>query len=478
MRLAPLALSLVMSSPMSAAAQPARAPAPINPRLLVLDPAPAPVPALKYRLLPSVADLNPGDAAPIYLRIRYQTPDGPWNAITGEHAKWRNLPLDSFPAADARKFLDLFRKPLEQIEFGARRKTCDWNYTQPEQRLDQINLDLADAQQMRQWVRLLDLKARVEIAEKTYDQALRTIETGMAFSRHIADGPFLINGLIGAAGEVVLLEEAAELIARPGAPNLYWALTALPRPLIDSRHAIENEQKLFENMVPELIEAGTDRPRTAADWTSLVARMHARIVNWLGIYKGDDTLKSLATSDLARFKAACLPAARADLEAHRRRGDRPTAEMSDDQAIALYLARGYRDLWDDYFKAAYLPVRDAIRELEAAHKRLAAAKSGPLVLFVAMTPAIQSVMRSTLRVDRQVAILRVIEALRLHAASHDGRLPESLGEITEVPVPDDPATGEPFIYRAADSAAILQALRADMPYPPPSYRITIRRREP
>ena len=84
-------------------------------------------------------------------------------------------------------------------------------------------------------------------------------------------------------------------------------------------------------------------------------------------------------------------------------------------------------------------------------------------------------MRSRLRADRQVAALRVIEAIRLYAAAHDGRLPESLDQITEVPVPDDPATGEPFIYRAADSAAILHGPRADLRYPWPTYRITIRR---
>ena len=140
------------------AAQNPKPPAPIVPRVLIVDPAPAVVPALKYRLLPSSADLNPGNAAPIYLRIRYQTPDEAWNAITETHTKWRNLPLDQFPIAEARKFVDQFGKPLEQIAFGARRRTCDWNYTFPEERLDQINLNLADAQLMRLWVRVLDLK--------------------------------------------------------------------------------------------------------------------------------------------------------------------------------------------------------------------------------------------------------------------------------------------------------------------------------
>ena len=149
--------------------------------------------------------------------------------------------------------------------------------------------------------------------------------------------------------------------------------------------------------------------------------------------------------------------------------------MSDDQVVALYLAGRYRELWDDLFKAELSPgARRDPRSSPPPQKRLEAARSGPLSLFVSMTPAIQSVMTSRLRIDRHVAALRVIEALRLHAAAHDGKLPESLDQITEVPVPKDPATGEPFIYRAADDAAILHGVRAELPPPGISYRITIR----
>ncbi len=66
---------------------------------------------------------------------------------------------------------------------------------------------------------LLTIKARVEIAEKDFDRAIRTIETGLAFSRHIAEGPFLINGLVALAGARLMLDACEELIAQPGAPT-------------------------------------------------------------------------------------------------------------------------------------------------------------------------------------------------------------------------------------------------------------------
>ena len=53
--------------------------------------------------------------------------------------------------------------------------------------------------------------------------------------------------------------------------------------------------------------------------------------------------------------------------------------MSEDQAIAIFLAGRQREIWDDYFKASHLPARDAIPELAAAAKRLGLAKQGPVL---------------------------------------------------------------------------------------------------
>src|SRR6476619_1618667 len=39
-----------------------------QPRLLDVEPAAAPVPALKYQFLPEVAEMNPGNAVPAYLK--------------------------------------------------------------------------------------------------------------------------------------------------------------------------------------------------------------------------------------------------------------------------------------------------------------------------------------------------------------------------------------------------------------------------
>ena len=45
----------------------------------------------------------------------------------------------------------------------------------------------------------------------------------------------------------------------------------------------------------------------------------------------------------------------------------------------------------------------------------------------------------------------------LYAASRDRALPESLSQISEVPVPDDPATGKPFEYVLTGKSALVSA---------------------
>ena len=61
------------------------------------------------------------------------------------------------------------------------------------------------------------------------------------------------------------------------------------------------------------------------------------------------------------------------------------------------------------------------------------------------------------RFDRHLAVLQCIESLRLYAAAHDGKFPDELSNVTEVPVPDDPVTRKPFVYQRTGAKAVLEA---------------------
>jgi len=62
------------------------------------------------------------------------------------------------------------------------------------------------------------------------------------------------------------------------------------------------------------------------------------------------------------------------------------------------------------------------------------------------------------RLDRHVAILQCIEAMRLYAAAHEGKFPKQLSDITLVPVPDDPVAKEAFVYTRTGAKAVLEIL--------------------
>ncbi|MHC4228268.1 MAG: hypothetical protein ACYSW0_12655, partial [Planctomycetota bacterium] len=51
------------------------------------------------------------------------------------------------------------------------------------------------------------------------------------------------------------------------------------------------------------------------------------------------------------------------------------------------------------------------------------------------------------RADTRLNVLQCLEAIRDYAATHDGRLPEQLSDISEVDVPKDVLSGKAFEYR-------------------------------
>jgi hypothetical protein len=435
---------------------------------LVLAPRPLPAPVFRYRLLPTAPELNAGDAAPIYLRLVYEQPDRALREASDKAAAWLLLPLSEFPAAEARKLADRWSVELTQIEYGARRKNCDWNYTLPEERDHQLTIRLPDTQTMPIWGRILAVRARAEIAEGKPEDAIRTIATGLAFSRHVSQGgPFYINNLVGIAIAAHMLADLDELNSQPEAPNLYWALTALPRPLISTRDAMENEWMLAERMVPELVQA--DQTRSDADWSALLVRMHARMARLSRLlgFKPEDAW-GVVPESLDAFKTAMLPKARDYLKEHH------LEATSDDHAIVLAMVTGYQELYHEFFKHAYLPYPQGVPVGRVTEERVVASKKGPAALFGSILPAVHSVQMSEVMLDRKVAALRVVAALRLYAAAHKGQLPESLDEVKDVPIPIDPMTGKPFEYRREADGAVLIGVNSAKAFRL-LYRMTVRK---
>jgi hypothetical protein len=162
--------------------------------------------------------------------------------------------------------------------------------------------------------------------------------------------------------------------------------------------------------------------------------------------------------------------------------DRERVEhMAVGQVIAIYTARMNAKYGDDFQKLWYLPYAEMSKRLSEEDRtltRIAPLGRGKdrevIAMMSLLLPGIQNSRQAEVRAERQVAALRVIEALRMYAANHNDTLPTKISDITDVPVPVNPATGSPFVYRLEGKTAVLELPVSDqIPHGNCRYEIQI-----
>jgi hypothetical protein len=326
----------------------------------------------------------------------------------------------------------------------------------------------------------------VALAKRDFNAATHHVQTGLAFCRHIAQGPTLIHDLVALAIGTQYVRVLGDFVEQPDAPNLYWALTALPRPFIDLRDAYESEYRLLEWQFPEL--GDLDRARPAEQWDEILRRIRTEIraaATSMDHDKGAAKLPPYFPADYSADEPASqskyLPAAREYVARTKGLPAGKAAALPAAQVLLIYLAGTYHEFRDDLFKAIFLPYPQRQAVYDAASKRLEATPTSEGHLVARMfLPALKKVGVAQVRFERNIAALRTVEALRMYAAAHDGKLPEKLADVSEVPVPNDPATGQPLEYSRDGEAAIVvsQGANTDMGLPINGirYRINVRKK--
>ncbi len=426
---------------------------------IVLHPAAEPRPALRYQLLPPLIDRRPGNAALLYCKVPHEqarlfTDEEFWKTIE----KWREMPLAELRKAQGPKWIAGSGGILEFLDRGARCESCDWDQPIREQMFWTILLP--DIQQSRSSGRILATRARLQIAEGKYDDAVRTFQTGYALGRHVAQSPFLVSGLVGTAITGLMNKQVEEFIQQPDAPNLYWAFASLPRPLIDMRPGFEAEMASVYLSFSDLRDL--DKKELAPDqWRRLLNETTDKVFR-LADGRLPPGMDRLAVTALT-LKGYPL-AKRALIE--RGRSAAEVEAMPVPQMVMIYTTDTYDELRDEMFKWLYLPYIEGQKGLDDSQRQLMTAGKREIIPIASiLLPAVQAAKSAEARAQRDMAALQVLEAIRLYGAKH-ARLPESLKDITDVPVPLDPMRGEPFIYHRDDpsdaSTAILEA-------PLPSY---------
>lgn len=445
---------------------------------LRLHPAPLSRPALKHHLLPRFSEQSPGNAALLYLKAFVTFAEsGPdrkqaeevltkpfWNVGADKPVPLEKL--DQVPREEVRKALATFDGAMDILSMATRRESCDWQQPIREQR-NFYGLLLSEVQVSRTFARFLVVKARLEITERKYEQALATLREGFALAEHVGQQGILVSDLVGLTIQGMMAETLQSLIASPDAPNLYWAITELPDPLVSYRRALELEASGIYLLFPTLREVRTAR-LSPQQWQDLFQEVFLRITELSGQMEGKKPGAAEAKSALEEAE----PIARRELLARGWKRQQVDA-MTPSQAVLVQMIEVFEETRDDLFKWFYVPYWQAERGIQAAEEQIQQAKKVEGIRLASiMLPAVgKCYLRAAMR-QRQIATLRVIEAIRLYAANHGGKLPESLDKIADVPIPINAITGKPFPYRLEGNTAILEADGPANSYPR-QYRLTL-----
>jgi hypothetical protein len=408
---------------------------------LTVEPAPAPKPALRYILLPELREMTPGNPIPNYLTA-FLDPDSANQDVPG-------------PAA------------LRQADRAARMDKPDWQILL-KAKADGINLLLPDVQKLRALAAGLQARFRDEVALHRFDDALGTAKTMFAMSRHLSENPTVIADLVGIAIAFIAIGPLEEMLEQPGCPNLYWALTDLPNPLVPMDRGLEGERMFI---LAELgVKAGLDdrAPMTPAQLRKAIAYIDK-------LRELDQTsskqVSTRAWLDQRTRDEKSVAAARARLVEFGLAAD-TVALFPPDQVILLDERYKYEVIRDEALKYLKLPTWECDALLSRPQP-----KHEP-GLFDSLVPFLHKVRKAQGRLEQRIALLRHVEALRMYAADHDGKLPATLAEVS-VPLPPDPYTGRPFRYSLEGGTAHIRGTppKGDESIPAYNlhYEITVRK---
>lgn len=428
-------------------------------------------PPLKYRLLPLEAELKPGNAVPILLRLPWEQTI--WmNQVFPTLHEWNDRPLSAPEWQNSNGVLPA--NFYSEMKRAAYRREASWEYPLGEQLA--YTILLPDVQGLRGFLGSgLSARIRYHLTRGETEQAREGILVGMANARHLAQTPFFVNQLVGIAIHRIMLDRTAELISQDNSPNLYWALSSLPDSLVEMDRAANFEASLFANTFPAVNDL--DRPRDAREWRKMAGQL-IELLEQLGEIpaaakpapaEDDDVLGQL----LRRFgvaaetrRMAFIKSAREELPTLLNLPADKIAAMSDDEAgIRWYV---YLRVQRDQKTGAVLMLspREAwprLKELQAEIAAMREKTGGKGFDFLNPT----SIYMVNWSLRRKIESLRIIEAVRHYASSHEGRFPKTLAEIEEISIPLDPLTDRPFQWSVDGKTATLKAppLPADAAQP-------------
>lgn len=441
-------------------------------RKIIVSPQAVPSPALRYVLLPPLKDLKTGNAVQDYYRCF--SPDTIYHLRQPKFGEsiyaWLQLPYDQaarkgLPPSqqqqrkknkdDEEEVTPATREELgfirewsffDEIDLAARRTYAEWDYLD-RMKEQGMGLLLPDLQGIREVGNIVLIRARLAVMDGDYEKAIHHLQTGMAMGQHLNQANILIYSLTGIGIIQSMLKTIEELIQMPNAPNLYWALTDLPQPLLDFRKAYAGDRLAIEYMLgdPRQFE---ERIFTKDEMQKLVQKKLQPLLRSNGLNQNVD-LSLIILKEYPRAKAWLIEKGRSasDIEA-----------MTATQAVLLFAKARFQVLADDFAKHFHLPLSERIVHATAFSekiKELRDQQDASYCLGFFFYGYYPNVWFTAIDSDRNVALLRCVELLRHYAAGHGRKLPEKWDAVKDLPIPVDPVSGNRFSYRLDGDHAVI-----------------------
>ncbi len=456
----------------------------ISQRQVNLTPQAEAKPALSIALIPNEFDLIDGNAAVQYMQaIAFAEQSSALEAMREFRRKsereaeeagkdwtqaepyvWLETVPSNLPIDRVQKYLSYSSWQARYLDEALKRRDCnfDRNIRAVE---NPIGFFLSEIQGIREVSRHQSMRFRLAIAEDRPQDAIHIFAQQLAMGYHLDQEEFIVSNLVGIACATYGTRDAFYLSENVSSPNLYWAIAALPQPLVSMRSALALEREFAFLQFKQLREVDAV-PRPASYWKRFLATLAEQAVDLsdlgLELPAGFET-----PAGQALLVAAAYPGAKLFLVEELDMAPDAVEALPVTQVVFLAMRRLHEQLRDEIFKVQYLPSSQRAQLSPEVALDVAKSKYGWIsALSDLFLPAINAAVSARDRLQQQLALLQTIESIRDHMATHDGKLPEQLSEL-RLPAPNDPVTLQPFEYvfeagRAKLSGAVVSHIKYEL----------------
>lgn len=220
-------------------------------KTIVVSPATAPTPLLKYRLWPSTTELKPGSAY-----VNMSRAIGMFQSVPEKNLReWRVFQIANeekeWKAIVVAEHLKPFESILQELEIMALREDFTWD-----QRIRDLRgralfeHDLSEVDKARELQKIIRWRSVERVKRNDFKGAVQTWKSGFRLARLVGSGELLVQSMVATGMERTIQEGILDAIQEPGCPNLYWALATVPHSQEPMQRSIQLEHANLERMFP------------------------------------------------------------------------------------------------------------------------------------------------------------------------------------------------------------------------------------